>query len=662
MLSLLFTLLFPSDSEGMQLSDADSPEKVLVNETSLDSMSHAALQQLTFGLIFSDAVEAKRKIDEGLKTIEEEQGKSEAYYNLLQNLGIYYDVNQETDSARDVFTEILEESKKRGWGDLEQRSFNNLGMNSLNSSQYRKAIEYFSSALNLSRQDPEAEGADYVNYLSNLGLANQELELYDQAIKYHKEALEIRRSADDENGMAISLANLGICHRQTGEFEKAITCYMAGTERARAAGNLTQYHRIHDNLGSLYIGMGDHAKGLEMLKIALDTTDGFTPDPKMKLSIFSNMAAAYVDLDQLGDAAIYARLGLAELEEYPNLVNYAPTLYDALAAIHFKNGEYEKGRSYLERFRSISKQVYNAENAELLTDLQVRYELEKKENQIALQNAVILENKAILQRNYFALAAFGLLLILMATAFIQLQLRNKRRREMLVKDRTLKIKEAYLRATTESQEQERRRIAQDLHDGFGQLISALRLYVSQLKSDKTRNEIKSELMTRTDLVLDEMSKEISATVYNLMPATLVQLGLVSALNEMADRVNAGNKTQIRLQIEGIDERLNELLEINLFRICQEWINNVLKYAGAEHILVSLRQNSESVTLIITDDGHGFDAVVLEQSERNGWKNINTRVGFLDAKLEIKSRPGVKGTDLIVKFTHIAQPLDEPVNA
>ena len=273
-LFLLFVMVLPAVFAGVQLSDPDSIEKVYGDDTSPDSTRYQALQQLTFSLIFSDGPQAKLKIDEGLQFIERKHGKSKAYYSLYQNLGVYYDVNQEVDSAREVFFEILEESKRRGWDDLEQRSYNNLGMNSLNSSQYRKAIEYFSSALSLSRHNADAKGADYVNYLSNLGLANQELELYDQAIKYHMEALEIRRGTGDENGMAISLANLGICHRQKGEFGKAIACYEAGIARARAAGNLTQYHRIHDNLGSLYIGMGDYTKGLEMLEIALDTSDG----------------------------------------------------------------------------------------------------------------------------------------------------------------------------------------------------------------------------------------------------------------------------------------------------------------------------------------------------------------------------------------------------
>jgi signal transduction histidine kinase/tetratricopeptide (TPR) repeat protein len=651
----------PSASEGVQPSRADSLEQVYENESLPDSARYTALQKMTFTLIFSDGTSARQKIKQGLKIIERSSGKSEYYYNLYQNLGIYYDVNQEIDSAKAVFSEILEESKNQGWDELEQRSYNNLGMNSLNSSHYRKAIEYFSSALNLSRKNPAAKGTDYVNYLSNLGLANQELELYDQAIKYHLEALDIRRNVGDINGMAISYANLGICSRQIGEFDKGISYYESAIENAEAAGNRTQYHRVHDNLGSLYLGIGDYDKGLEMLETALDTSDGYSLDPKMKLSIFSNMTTAYVDLDRLKDAENYAQLGLNELEEYPDLINYSLTLFDALAAIHFKKGEFDQGSGYLEKYRSISKEVYSAENAELLTDLQVQYELAKKENQIALQNAVIQEKNAVLQRNYFALAAFGLLLFLLIAALIHFQNRNKRRQELLVKDRELQIKEAYLRATTESQEQERRRIAQDLHDGFGQFISALRLYVSQLKSDLTREEIKSELITRTDLVLDEMSKEISTTVYNLMPTTLITYGLVSALGELAERVNAGKKIQIELKTEGIQERQSELFEINLFRICQEWINNVLKYAGAKNILISLLQNSENITLLISDDGDGFDTDILEHSERNGWKNINTRVGLLDATLELNSRLGVKGTDLLVKFPHIARSIKETVN-
>jgi len=627
---------------------------MVYEDTSLpDSTRYAALQRLTFILIFSDGSLAKKKIDAGLKSIEGSHGKSRFYYNLCQNLGIYYDVNQEIDSARIVFTRILNESKKRDWSDLEQRAYNNLGMNSLNSSQYRKAIGYFSEALKLSRENPDSKKSDYVNYISNLGLANQELELYDQAIKYHLEALDIRQNIGDENGMAISLANLGICHRQTGKYDQAIHYYEKAIAQAKAAGNLSQYHRIHDNLGSLYIGMGNSTKGLDMLEIALDSSDGASIDPKMKLSIYSNAAAAYVDLEQLGDAETYALLGLAELEEHPDMINYSLTLYDALAAIHFKKGDVDKGSQYLEKYRTVSKEVYNAENAELLTDLQVQYDLEKKENQIALQKAELQEANAILQRNYFAFSALGLLVMLLIATFIYYRSRSRREQQLLVKDREIKVKETHLRASLESQEIERRRMAQDLHDGFGQYLSALRIYVSQLKNEKADAAVKLELVDRTDLVLDEMSKEIGNVVYDLMPATLTRNGLISALEELATRINAGQQIQVRLHTEGIQSRYSEAVEINLFRICQEWINNVIKYAEAQLIIIDLSEHGELTKLSVRDDGHGFDPEILTQTNGNGWKNIRTRAGLLKARIDVSSRPHEKGTELLVKFPHLA---------
>ena len=603
-------------------------------------------------MIFSDGEMAKAKIQEVLKSADKEVGKSRIYYEILQNLGIYYDVHQETDSSLVVFSEILNQSQKNGWKALEQRSYNNLGMNRLNSSDYRKAIEYFSKSLEMSREDPNALEANYVPSISNLGLANQELELYDQAIKYHLEALEIRERLDDPNGIAISSANLGICYKLMGEEDLAEKYYQKAIENAKISGNKVLFHRVHDNLGSLYIGQKNYEKGLLMLTIALDSSDGFTPDPKMKLSIVSNAAAAHIDLGNVEKALQFAQLGLGILDENPQLVNYSLTLKNALAKVYFRKGDFEKGNAYLEEYQELNRKVFNEENAKLLTDLQVQYDLEKKESQIALQTAELQEKNATLQRNYFAFAALGLLLALIGGAFVFYQNRSKRKQELLIKERELKVKEAYIQASLESQEQERRRMAQDLHDGFGQYISALRLYVSQLKNEQAKEELKTELVSRTDSVLDEMSKEISNVVYDLMPATLIRFGLKSALQDLAHRINAGEKVQVGIQFENIPERLDELVEINLFRICQEWINNVLKYSGAKNILINLSEHGGTTTLSILDDGMGFDSGVFVHSKRNGWKNINTRSGLLNGNLQLMTQEGIQGTELLVKFSQV----------
>lgn len=637
---------------AVQQSQTDSLEQVFQNRSFSDSIRYRAIQQRTFSMIFSEGEKAKVKIKEVLKIAESEVGKSRIYYEILQNLGIYYDVNQMTDSSLIIFSQILEESKKQGWKTLEKNSLNNLGMNRLNSSDYRAAIEYFSEALALVQKDPNARPGDYVNYISNLGLANQELDLIDQAIKYHLEALAIRESLKNKDGMAISCANLGVCYKLLGEFEEAIKYYDLSIAYAKEAGNKVLYHRTHDNLGSLYVEMGNFEKGLMLLQVALDSSDGFKPDPKMELSIVSNTAASYLMMGQVEKAEEFAARGLELLEEYGELVNYSLTLKNTLAKIHFRKGDFEKGNAYLEEYELLDKEVYDQENAKLLTDLQVQYDLEKKESQIALQTAEIQEKNATLQRNYFAFAALGLLLALVGVAFVFYQNRAKRKQELLVKDRELKIKEAYIQASLESQEQERRRMAQDLHDGFGQYISALRMYVSQLKSDQAKEEFRSELVSRTDSVLDEMSKEISNVVYDLMPATLIRFGLISALEDLAHRINAGQKVKLEIESQNLPERMDELVEINLFRICQEWINNVLKYAKAQHIALNLSENQGIARLQILDDGQGFDVSIFQHSKRNGWKNITTRAELLNGKLELFTQVGQQGTELLITFPYV----------
>lgn len=650
-LLLLGLFLTACHVQARQIQKMDSLEQVYFSGIN-DSIRIAAAKELTFFYIFNNPTKAKSLLKESL-FLAEKSGKNKAYYELYQNLGIYYDVNQQTDSSYLIFQEILKASKTGNWQKLQERSLNNLGMNSLNRSQYEDAIGYFNDALTLSKQNPESKEADWVNSLSNLGLANQELELYDQAIKYHLEALAIRERMANKGGMAISSANLGICYKLMGDSNHAIKYYEQSIAYAKEAGNLTLFHRVHDNLGSLYHSLGQYEKAMESLEIALDTSDGYIIDPKMELSILSNSAAVSLALNRLDQAMKFAERGSDILAAQPELINYSPTLKWTQAKIYFKKGDFERGSKFLEEYEAINKQIFKEENAALLSDLQVKYDVEKKENQLALQQAELTEKNAVLQRNYFAFVALGLFLVLLVAIFIFYQNRNQRKQQLLIKDREIRVKEAYIQASMESQEQERRRMAQDLHDGFGQYISALRLYVSQLKSDTTKIELKTELVGRTDQVLDEMSKEISNIVYDLMPATLIRHGLMTALEDLAARISISQKAKLDIESRGISKRLDELVEINLFRICQEWINNVLKYSGAKQILIDLSVEEGVIRLNIFDDGRGFDPDVFLTSKGNGWRNLNTRADLLQGKVKLNTEPGVQGTELSVSFAYFS---------
>jgi signal transduction histidine kinase len=159
--------------------------------------------------------------------------------------------------------------------------------------------------------------------------------------------------------------------------------------------------------------------------------------------------------------------------------------------------------------------------------------------------------------------------------FLLVRNRARRKRELLEKEHDLFIKEAFIRASIQSQERERKRFAQDLHDGMGQLISSIGLLLVGINSDSSL-ETRLSVVTKSEKIIEEMQQEIRGVAFNLMPQTLIQLGLSAALKEMALRASASGKITISANAFEVPERLAELQEISLYRIIQEWVNNIMK--------------------------------------------------------------------------------------
>jgi len=134
-----------------------------------------------------------------------------------------------------------------------------------------------------------------------------------------------------------------------------------------------------------------------------------------------------------------------------------------------------------------------------------------------------------------------------------------------------------------------------------------------------------------------------------MPQTLIQHGLLPALQEMALRVNQTGKISIHVNGYDIPERLNEVHEISLYRIIQEWTNNVIKYANASIVEIQLIRHEEEINITIEDNGSGFDTTKLELSKGNGWKNIKSRINLIKGDLDIDSAPQRKGTSLMIRI-------------
>jgi signal transduction histidine kinase len=195
-----------------------------------------------------------------------------------------------------------------------------------------------------------------------------------------------------------------------------------------------------------------------------------------------------------------------------------------------------------------------------------------------------------------------------------------------------------------SQESERKRIAGDLHDSIGQrLVVIQNLALIFLDSNKQDTQPIHEITSEAVSAIEE-AREIS---YNLRPIQLDRLGLTKALESVARTVSRASALPILTDIDNIDDAFSEELRINLYRIVQESLNNVVKHARATRVNISIRRTSGRVLTTISDDGAGFIAGMQHSGKGGlGLTGMSERAHLLGGELQVRSTPG-HGTIVVV---------------
>ena len=205
-----------------------------------------------------------------------------------------------------------------------------------------------------------------------------------------------------------------------------------------------------------------------------------------------------------------------------------------------------------------------------------------------------------------------------------------------------------------AQEDERRRIARDLHDQLGQQLTALRLTLETLKVQSVeRSDLRVQVETLEELAR-QLDEDVAFRVWELRPSALENLGLQAALTNYVHQWSKhfGIRAQLHTG-QSIDERLTSEVETMMYRLAQEALNNVAKHARAEHVDVVLERGSEQVSLIVEDNGVGFDPSSAETAgEGLGLIGMRERAALLGADLQIESTPG-RGTTVILRAPAVA---------
>lgn len=240
------------------------------------------------------------------------------------------------------------------------------------------------------------------------------------------------------------------------------------------------------------------------------------------------------------------------------------------------------------------------------------------------------------EKFYTAVAVAAALLGVIIIYFIITMIRHQRRNVHLYKTR--------IKAEISTLEKERQRIASDLHDELGPLLSAVRIQINHLEQ---RNDEDIQIISFANKHIDDILARTREISYNLLPNTLVRKGLVKALDEYVNKLH--DVHDLDILFHGDEIRLEKEKEVNIYRIIQEIIHNTVKHAGATRLDIRLKRKGNILLLMTADNGNGFN--YDEQVERNnglGLINLQSRTEVLNAKFSYESEPGT-GTKYIFEI-------------
>lgn len=207
--------------------------------------------------------------------------------------------------------------------------------------------------------------------------------------------------------------------------------------------------------------------------------------------------------------------------------------------------------------------------------------------------------------------------------------------------------EEILKNTVQAQEKERKRIAQDLHDEVGAMLSVVKLNVGRIEKKVSENKPR-QLAAETKSYLDDVITQVRRISRDLMPPSLEKLGLSFALEEMVTWINKSGQVKVYFSKRGEPFRFDIKKELAIFRIIQELVNNALKHSSATQISIKMRYAEKYVAISVADNGIGFEINKLK-STGLGLKNLESRSELMGAGYKLKSLPG-KGTFAIIKLS------------
>lgn len=593
--------------------------------------------------------------------------------------GSIYALKNDFQNASKYYLEAAEMFEKINKPYSTAMMYNNLGLMYNNTNNKKLALQYLNQGLKIAEQHniEKAKALIYINF-TNLYIAEGNLEAsLETALK--ADALCQKLGMDKEQAVNANL--IGAIYYYQSKFEKALEFYQLSYQLSKKSGDVHSENIALSNMGEVLV-LQKKSEALKMLQLPEEYFN--------KIKDYVNLQQVYVNYTNYFRNINDDKNTIVYLDKLRNTEN---KLNDSLhqKSIIFYQTKFEtqqkenkilllskadsiKNLKITNQQLAISKNLFELTRQKLAlsgaqlqmaedslyieiqskTILQTQLEAAQKQEKINTLNKEALQQKVILQDKQLAInqknTIIGIIIIITFSMFLigySIFRRKQLEQKALLVAEQAKQRELLTQAVIEAEEAERKRIASDLHDGVGQLFSAVKMNLSGLFNRVEMNKDEDKFLAeKTMALVDESCKEVRVISHKMMPNFLLKSGIASDIKSFIEKIDE-NTLKISFESKGFKEQLEFNEEIILYRVIQELINNVIKHAKASELHIILNKTKHDIQVRIIDNGIGFDYQNAIEKDGLGLKNIIVRIEYLKGTVVFKPN-SPSGTEVCVE--------------
>ena len=634
-LLLFFLLIFRFPSFAQKIKD---PAQLLRDLEHAKGVERSALYyQLVLVHLGNDKAKA---MDYGRKALVEAQAaKSDSMkIEALSVLAMAHQHHGEDREGLKYAQQALDLAKAKGTKHqlLEAYGTNTIGMITLH--QTDQALETALEGLRVA--EAEKDTLMMVNFLEIIAASHKALHQWTEAEGIFRRELVLVEALGRPFEKGRLFANWGELYGAQFRFEKATPLFEKACESFRAMEYKAGESIALLNLGDCYYYLNQSDLAEKTYRRALDLNQE-VQEPELEGLATIGLGRHAFERGDLEEAKRLFLIAEGIGKQY-RIYNVLKEVYSELENLHTSGKNFAEARQYDQLFALYEDSMLTQDIQNRVAELEVKYEAQKKEAEIAEQRRTLFQQQAWLiglVAGILALAALGFLF------HNRYRLRQKARMDAAV----IREQQLGLNAVIEAQEGERQRVARELHDGVAQELLAVSLGFKTVRRKLEKQALpEADMVRELDSKLEFLGTEVRQMSHVMLPPTLKQHGLAPSLELLVRSIEQHAGFKVNLDMDPLPARLEERVELGLYRIVQELLHNIFKHAQAGQVAIQLRQIEDQVLLRVEDNGVGFDFESARQKGTMGILNVLSRVHTLGG--QFVTEPAVpRGTVSIIRI-------------